>query len=301
MQNFISSIQRRIDRQFGRRPTSYPYISGDSFRAYAQHVYGDPDATLNPANIKNGDVVFIRTNRVQDFMSTIHPQISARYVVITHNSDAKIDESYRAWIDDQKIIHWFGQNVMIEHPKLTPIPIGLENLHYHINGQTSLFNQIRNAEKKNPVFKKMRVLFGFNVGTNKEVRTPALAALKMNPMADGIDKVLGTTNHPSPAEYLKALNSYAMVASPEGNGPDCHRTWEAIYLGVSPIVTSSAGIDYFKHLQLPLTVVTSWNDIPVTPQSLRARYDTVWVPAKFDALWMDYWIAEIENARKTVI
>jgi hypothetical protein len=37
-------------------------------------------------------------------------------------------------------------------------------------------------------------------------------------------------------EYRDVLRQTCFVISPPGNGPDCHRTWESIYMGAVPVV-----------------------------------------------------------------
>ena len=85
---------------------------------------------------------------------------------------------------------------MITHPKLTPVPIGLENLYYHMNGQVSLFKKITEENKKNTIFKKFRIFFAFNVGTNKIERQQAMDALSKNDMADNLKKATGVDARP---------------------------------------------------------------------------------------------------------
>ena len=36
--------------------------------------------------------------------------------------------------------------------------------------------------------------------------------------------------------YLQEIADHTFVISPPGNGYDCHRTWEALYIGATPIV-----------------------------------------------------------------
>ena len=40
--------------------------------------------------------------------------------------------------------------------------------------------------------------------------------------------------------YYHLINKYKFILSPSGAGPDCHRTWEALYMGCIPIVISSS-------------------------------------------------------------
>ena len=48
------------------RPTSYPYITSDSFRVLANHVYDDT-LDFNPDNVQKNDVVFVRSFFLKDF------------------------------------------------------------------------------------------------------------------------------------------------------------------------------------------------------------------------------------------
>jgi hypothetical protein len=51
-------------------------------------------------------------------------------------------------------------------------------------------------------------------------------------------------------EYLRELAEHHFVLCPEGNGVDCHRIWEAMYLGVIPIVLDSPTMSHFEGLPL---------------------------------------------------
>ena len=48
------------------------------------------------------------------------------------------------------------------------------------------------------------------------------------------------------------------VPSPAGNGIDCHRTWEAIYLGAVPVVLKS---EFYGREDWPVLVVDNWSDL----------------------------------------
>lgn len=48
------------------------------------------------------------------------------------------------------------------------------------------------------------------------------------------------------------------VPAPAGNGLDCHRTWEALYLGCIPVVLRK---EYCGDDNWPVMVVDSWNEL----------------------------------------
>ncbi len=59
---------------------------------------------------------------------------------------------------------------------------------------------------------------------------------------------------------------FAFEASPQGNGMDCFRTWEALALGTIPIVRKSALDRLYTHHDLPVVIVKDWNE--VSPERL---------------------------------
>ena len=56
------------------------------------------------------------------------------------------------------------------------------------------------------------------------------------------------------------MSNIAFVASPLGNGLDCHRTWEAFALGCIPIVKISI-MDTSLFDELPILIVKEWSNI----------------------------------------
>ena len=60
---------------------------------------------------------------------------------------------------------------------------------------------------------------------------------------------------------MKIYQNINSVISPKGNGIDCHRTWECLYLGVIPIVEKSTHMSYFN--DLPILFVDNYNDISI--------------------------------------
>ena len=71
-----------------------------------------------------------------------------------------------------------------------------------------------------------------------------------------VDFDLSSKRRDSPAElirYYSQIAAHRFVLSPEGNGIDCYRTWEALYLGAIPIVMTSASMSAFAGLPILFT------------------------------------------------
>ena len=71
-------------------------------------------------------------------------------------------------------------------------------------------------------------------------------------------------------EYFKSLPKYKFVISPEGNGIDCHRHYEALMAGCIPIVEDSSLIRC-KYGDVPFLFTTDYSEI--TPEYLATKYE----------------------------
>jgi hypothetical protein len=269
----------------GIRPSSRPYVSGDSFRALADWVL-DYGGKLDGSSVKEGDVVFINADVVPYFMEQVLPAIRNSFVLVSHNGDRNIDASYAALADDPRVVAWFAQNAIVRHPKIIPLPIGLENRKKHNNGIVRDYDRLR----RHPVEKAMKILYAFNVRTNRAEREPALDAMRSMPLAESPRWTVSRA-------YRASLAGYCFTLSPPGNGFDCHRTWEALYLGVIPIVKRSPFFDAFPGL--PALFVDDWREAAGwSEDTLRSAYDEL--SPKIDScpyLWMEYWEKRIEDCR----
>jgi hypothetical protein len=184
-----------------------------------------------------------------------------------------ICEEHRSYLNDDKVIHWFSQNAYIDHPKLTALPIGLGNQQYP-HGNLNLLKTIiesRNV-KRNLVFKN------FSVDTNFSERN----------MVNQITFKNGFVMLPSmPQEYyFKILSESFFSISPPGNGIDCHRIWESLYLNTIPIVQNHTGLNQFKNL--PILFIDRWEDI--TEEFLRKTLDNIKIDNDYiKELDINYW------------
>lgn len=268
------------------RPGSYPYVSGDSFRMLADHIH-DETGTFEPDSVKPGDLVFVSNPLTLSYLQTIHTKIKHPYILMEHNGDNSIDKPI-ADLLDSKIIRFYAQDVIYAHEKIIPIPIGLENLHFHVNGVTSILDTLRRNIEKHPLIKKNRIFFFFNVGTNPLERGPAKEYFLQHPSMDTVSEML------SPRLHLRTLMNYKFVASPPGNAIESCRTWEALYLRTVPIVKDFVAMQYFATLGLPIWIVKDWLELNNYGEvELYEKYNESMKGANWEPLHMDFWIKKI--------
>ena len=71
-------------------------------------------------------------------------------------------------------------------------------------------------------------------------------------------------------EYFKQIPNYKFVFSPEGNGIDCHRHYEALIAGCIPIVERSKGIED-KYGDCPILYTDDYSEM--TQTYLEGKYE----------------------------
>lgn len=289
------SIEARLDEQ-GRtrqqrmrisekRKPFYPFVTGDAFRDYATYVYDTLDTNFEPERVEKGDIVFVDTYRLQKFLQLYHKKIKHEYILITHNSDLGITNRYINLINDPKIIAWFSTNVMMNHKKLIPIPIGLQN-RYTLKGDHNVIQKYIN--EKDQYEKDYFVYVNFAINTNRKVRQKAYDYFSQKAFSTVIER----TEY---QENLKNTLRSQFVISPPGNGLDCHRTWEAVHLGAIPVVLSSQMDSAFD--DLPIIIVSDWKQ--VTPEYLKKKSQEFSKKEfNFDKMYIDYWLNLISSHRK---
>jgi hypothetical protein len=106
-----------------------------------------------------------------------------------------------------------------------------------------------------------------NIGcSNSKTRSKPIVDRKSGDSNDWADFTVCKTKDSGVRQYLPVMSSIYKAnmeqifwLSPRGNGIDCHRTWEALYLGRIPIVESSEIDILFQ--DLPVFIVKDWKEI----------------------------------------
>lgn len=177
-------------------------------------------------------------------------QINCKFNLIFHNSDRNFKEKNLIILDNVPNINCiYTQNCLVKNEKVIPIPIGLANSK-HNHGNLKIFQKVLllNIEKKNKIY------FYFNIGTNPGERQECFEKIK--------NKNIQWCDKKNFQEYLKNLKSYQFAISPPGNGIDCHRLWECLYLKVIPICKRSVFTENFSKI-FPIIILNDWNDLDI--------------------------------------
>ena len=94
-------------------------------------------------------------------------------------------------------------------------------------------------------------------------------------------------------QFYRRVAAHKFTISPEGNGVDCHRTWEAMYLKSIPIVQESVEMDHFR--DLPILFTRDYTEL--TEQYLEQQYQKM-LDTDYDVekLYLSYWRNQIKQA-----
>jgi len=274
--NIIENIRIATDFREARAG-SFPFISGDTFRCVADYVI-DHESDINRFSIpivvsshygteKNVCIIFVALSAVEspvlqlrflDWLSLLSSSINLlnkkiKLKIIFHNGDKTPDINFYKQVKSNSD-EVFSVNVNDDIAGVTPIPIGLENLHHLKNGLLSDFMNykkftILEDEKE---CRSRYILCSFNIHTNQEQREPLMNAIKFSR-----HEFCGAGM--SAPIFRRAVSESFFVISPPGNGNDCHRTWEAIALGAVPVVkTGTLAKSLINYL--PIHEVENWEE-----------------------------------------
>jgi hypothetical protein len=218
------------------------YVHGDKFVELCDYKIDTNDFNIDVERLKRNQLVFVKTDKILDFFSIVR-DLPYQYIIITHNSDHNIIEGIY-WQKPPNIILWYAQNCLVNKPDVIPIPIGIERPHVGSCGDQSMLDKYKNSTKD------ILCYCNFSPSTNYNER----GFNRNKPfITNDFERI-------SFEEHTKKLARSYFCISPPGNGHDCHRTWEALYLNTIPILKRSYMSEYFSTL-MSMVLVDSYEEI----------------------------------------
>lgn len=256
-------------------------VNGWNFRQLANVVI-DMDTVSEQRTYKTNDIVFCKTDYIDRLFEEVNGFLEP-ITVITHCSDYEINKS--TFLNRPSCIKkWFAQNANFQHQNLIPIPIGIENHDGPSKGLCIDVEFIKTLPLR-PFLKQDFVYVNF--GDTNSNRPIVREFLAKNHNCFVRREVL-----PS-AEFHLEMSRFALVASPKGNGIDCHRTWEALLMGCIPIVEKHFMYDSWA--DLPIIQIDSWEELNDFQKFKTKVIDRLKQKTCLDILSMSYWENQIKN------
>jgi len=277
------------------------FIQGEKFFEVADSTYAlkvkMPDDYYNLANtvnwneLKDVNVIYTHTMYVTALFNIIK-YLEQKFIIITHNSDCRIEKqgiitpagnNIQRKIEPcsipDNVIKWYSTNVNMIHPKLVSIPIGVENKRWQ--GNPSKKEQMINKVKEPREWRNLLYIC-HAIGTNVAQRAEPYKLFEGKPW---VTSHAGHNRVPFDV-FIDNIYHHKFMICPEGNGIDCHRTWECLYVGTIPIEKRNTNNQFYT--DLPICFVDEWSEI--TKMFLDKEYkrikNSIW---NLDKLDFEYW------------
>jgi hypothetical protein len=208
------------------------------------------------------------------FVATVLPAISRPFVLITTDGDASVPsdlarDTVEKILANPFLVSWHTQNCDGDHPKLKPFPIGLD-LHTprHFTSPQGLVRMLETIadEAVPPGQRSSKIFCDVNLTLVSQDRRKLVDALQDCDHIDFLAKRIPQQ------DVWKRYAQYRFALSAAGNGIDCHRTWELLYLGCT-VVTKTSPLDRLYD-GLPVIIVDDWDEVR-NPDEIERRSKNV--------------------------
>jgi hypothetical protein len=275
-------------------------------------------------NIKNGDIVWVKSSWIRQFYQEILPEVKSPFVLVVNDGDESFpsecckEMTEEELIDDDKIIHIFAQNCDYRGPslKVSHIPIGIDFHTIAYKSANGLWGETgspleQEAEMKRIIqtlrpthLRKKRAFVDFQ-------HSDSLRGSNRRYLQFGEDRttIFHRLLHTAPIDHAgwmrrtdlwKIKGQYAFSISPHGNGLDCHRTWEDLILGCIVIVKTSPLDPLYEGL--PVVIVQDWSEVTEDNMTLWfAQYHDAFANLSYrEKLTNAYWIRKIQVTAQAI-
>ena len=254
---------------------------------------------------KDGCVIFVKPDYIMIFAECILPKLTHKVILVSTGSDYIIPsdipntESWKKILTSDKIIKWYTTNCGLQFPKIVPIPLGVPYNKYT--------NPIEQEKELQSVAKILKPITDTNwkAVTNfqhlMEYGKAFIQKIKLTPRTK-VYEILKDKDYikflpkQERIDFWKSCDDSMFIISPFGNGPDCHRTWEALCLGRVPIIQKFPMNTMFN--DLPVVIVNDWKQ--VSEDFLKKQHEIIinnfqQGKYKMEKLTLKYWENIIKN------
>mgnify|MGYP001196685704 CR=1 FL=1 len=266
------------------RPPHKEYISYDTYRSFADHIY-DESTTFNPNNVKEGDIVFLNGRFIDNYLKIQNLKIKNSYSLIICGSNFVVDEMYSKILIQKNINHIFSNNLTIEKNDLfTFIPFGIKDKRHIFS---SNFKRYLNSTNKSEEF--ILHLDESLIQDQKEI----LIKKKTN-LANRL------INYQSPENYKKfyeMIRNHKFLFFSNEINYDLNIIWESIMLDCYPILKMNAFTKTLSEIGTPCVYLDEFDEIEKFDEKyLLNMYNKLEIDSsKYSLLDRGYWESVIKK------
>ena len=254
--------------------------------------------------IQRNQVVYVCGSAIENFFKNFFPFIKESFILVSGDSDVSMPFiGYEEYINDNKLIIWFAQNLTISHPKIKHIPIGLD---YHTISKVNECNPwgmgMLPVEQENlliQVKSNSPTLNNRKFGCYVNFHFPFWGINQRGDRQECLDKISKDccwleSEYINRLDTWKNMSQFVFVICPFGGGLDTHRLWETLILDCIPIIKTSGINPLFEDLNV--CIVKTWDEVN---NDFLLNYVKNMKPRNTNKLTLEYWI-QIINSYKLV-
>lgn len=278
---------------------SHEFLSPTSLQSIANYTLQCRGFNIFDINyLKNRDIIWSHTDRVLELFPALQNS-SDSFILITGAADMPVNAQLFS-LKPKCIKKWFATNVDYKHEDLIPLPLGVANNKAPFRDTITDFQSLGELSSfSHPISNKIinKVYTCFGIEQFPAHRSMVKDILIKNNMTQFNNLNCSINTHIPWKQYATDLKDYLFLASPKGNGIQCHKTWEALLLGCIPIVDTHFSYDY-NSKNLPIIQIDDWNKI--TPDFLKPwaiAYKEGKLFNNLQELTLEYWINKILSAQ----
>ncbi len=179
-------------------------------------------------------------------------------VLITGHSDYVITEHIYHYICGRYLYH-FAPNVAYDGVGIHPIPLGIcsydpNDIGYArvVGNRDSILSIL-----KEPFQKTTLAYMNFSIITSPAIRQPVWDMFNDIPWVHKGGPIECTDT--AREAFLRDIYHSKFTICPQGNGPDTHRLWEALYMKSIPIVKRH--LTHKNMDELPILFIDDWSEV----------------------------------------
>ena len=230
------------------------------------------------SDIFTGSLVYVISSALKSWFRDVYPiLVKEKKIIILVTGDSVVNAPLEALgfninklknlKEEGVIYHWFCQNCDVDFQDyVTPIPLGVDyhTLHRrnfwgekktHFVFQDINLNLISRKRFDDFHKRKFRLICDIHLNKGNFNKERQIAYKK----SLNIKNSLFINKPYSRSKFWQIMRDAQYIISPRGRGFDCHRTWEALVLGVVPIIKTSVNDVLFE--EMPVLIVDSFKDI----------------------------------------
>lgn len=256
-QKFSSLTNRIFPRNLENRKNNFPFLGADTYynlcsihitkSAHLKNLISMPSGLSAKIYVK-GELL----PELSEVAKSKKTHLNKKFdFILISESDClfSADELDELLNISEKIYY---HNISSQNASIRPIPLGLEKQSFRNGSRMRDFKKLPNTEVTS---RPINFLVAWNDDTNL-LRKPHRTHF------ESVSTALIVRNRINSHTLHKLMRETLFVPSPAGNGLDCYRTWEALYLGCVPVVLAK---DFCGDLTWPVLVIQNWDELTSKP------------------------------------